>query len=73
VILTPRSQTVTLKRERYAQEIRDPESVEEVSSSGFLLSVVLSKVDEVEDISVPGFQVDATRPTMALVSCCFFL
>lgn len=41
-----------------AQKIRDPEGIEEVASTSLFLAVVLSEINEVEYIVVPGFQVN---------------
>lgn len=43
------------------KHVRNPERVEQVSSSDFFLAVVLSQVDEIEDIRVPRFEVDAVE------------
>lgn len=49
------------------EEIWDPQSIEEIASTNFFLSVVLSEIEELEDVSVPWFQVDG-ESTWALVS-----
>ncbi|KAG9533704.1 hypothetical protein KCU93_g71, partial [Aureobasidium melanogenum] len=49
------------------EEIGNPKSVEEIASTDFLLTVVLAKVEEGEDIGVPGLEVDGegTRTLVA--------
>ena len=44
------------------EEVRHPESVEQVPGSLLLLPVVLPQVQEVEDVRVPGLQVDGEGP-----------
>lgn len=41
------------------EEVGNPEGVEEVSSSDFLFTVVLSEIDKVEHVGVPRLEVDA--------------
>ena len=40
------------------EEIRDPESVEEVAGALLLLTVVLTQVEEIEDVAVPRLDVN---------------
>ncbi|KAH0357813.1 hypothetical protein KCU83_g235, partial [Aureobasidium melanogenum] len=40
------------------EEIGDPKSVEEIAGTDFLLTVVLAKVEEGEDVGVPGLEID---------------
>ena len=42
----------------FHKEIRSPESIEEITSSDFFLPMVLTKVEPLENICVPGFKVD---------------
>ena len=44
-----------------SQEIRNPKSVEQVTSADLLLSVVLAQVDELEHVGVPRLDVDGER------------
>ena len=39
------------------QEVGNPESVEQVTSTNLFLAVVLAEVDELKDISMPGLEV----------------
>lgn len=41
------------------QEIRDPQSIEQIAGTVLLLAVVLPEVDEIEDVIVPWLQVDS--------------
>lgn len=50
---------VSIRFDTSHKHVRNPERVEQVSSSDFFLAVVLSQVDEIEDIRVPRFEVDA--------------
>ena len=43
------------------EEVRDPESVEEIAGALLLLSVVLAQVEEVEDVAVPRLDVNGER------------
>jgi hypothetical protein len=43
------------------EEIGDPQGVKEVSRSDFLFTVVLSEVDEVKDVGVPRFEINAAK------------
>jgi hypothetical protein len=49
------------------EKIRDPKGKEQVASANFLLTVVLSEIKELEDIRVPGLEVDG-ESTRSLVS-----
>lgn len=49
------------RRDGDEQEIGDPKSVKEISRSGLLFSVVFPQVQEVEDVCVPGLEVDAEK------------
>ena len=40
------------------EEIGNPESEEEISRSNFFLSVILSEIEEFENVGMPGFDVD---------------
>lgn len=42
----------------HSQEIGRPESIEKVTGSDFFFPVVLPQVKEIEDISVPGLEID---------------
>lgn len=43
------------------EHVGDPKSVEQVSSSDFFFTVVLSQIDKVEDVCVPRLQIDAVN------------
>ena len=47
-----------MKNEMGLQEIRNPQSIEQVPGAGFLLAVILSQIDELEDVVMPGLDVD---------------
>jgi hypothetical protein len=49
------------------EKIGDPKSQEEVASADLLLTVVLSKIKELEDVRVPGLKVDS-ESTRSLVA-----
>jgi hypothetical protein len=51
----------------HLQYIGDPKSIEEIACTNFLFAVVLSKIEEVEDICVPRLEVDA-EGTRSLVA-----
>jgi len=40
------------------QKVWDPESVEEIAGANFFFAVILSEVQEFEDVGVPWFNVD---------------
>ena len=50
---------VTVLFDTLHEEIGDPESEEEITGTNFLLSVILSKVEEFENVCVPRFEVDS--------------
>ncbi len=58
---------IAVRLDSLHKKIGDPERVEEVSSTDFLLSVVLPQVKEVKHIGVPWFEVDG-EGTRALVA-----
>jgi hypothetical protein len=44
-----------------SQEIADPQSIEEITSANFFLTVILAEVEELEDICVPWLKVNGER------------
>ena len=61
------------------EEVWNPKSVEEVPGALFLLAVVLAEVQELEDVGVPGLEVDrkgawtlvaALRVTSLVIKLC---
>ena len=54
----------------FHKQIRDPKSIEKVTSSLFLLAMVLTQVQEGHNVSVPRFDVhgESTRPFVATLS-----
>jgi hypothetical protein len=49
------------------EEIGDPEGEEQVAGANLLLAVILAEVEELEDVGVPGLEVDGKR-SWALVA-----
>jgi hypothetical protein len=49
------------------EEVRNPQSVEEIASADFLFAVVLAQVEEAKDVSVPWLKVDS-KGTWTLVA-----
>lgn len=49
------------------EEVVGPQAVKQVARAGLFLPVVLAEVEEVEDVGVPGLEVDRERP-LALAS-----
>ena len=54
----------------FHKQIRDPKSIEKVTSSLFLLAMVLTQVQKGHNVSVPRFDVhgESTRPFVATLS-----
>lgn len=46
-------------KQNHLQEIRDPQCVEQVTSTNFLLSVVLTEIQEFEYVRVPRLEIDS--------------
>ena len=49
------------KQDKYEilQKIRNPKRIKEISSTGFLFTMVLPKVDKVKDVVMPRLKVDS--------------
>jgi hypothetical protein len=48
-------------RRMNVQEIRNPQSIKEITSTTLLLAVVLPQVEELEDVGMPRLEVDGER------------
>ena len=51
----------TLVNTKNVQKIKDPESVEEIASTSFFLSVVLAEDEEFKDVGMPWLDVNGKR------------